>query len=140
MATLENYSNVRRMGTIPNKRINYERNFSPKVLDIDWERKIVIMVEQGCLLQFMNMNLELINEIEMEVESINLCKSIDLLLIGSSKGRIYLCRWPDISHRTYMSDVEDNIVIGINDIHENKIVAVRLSLNYRFIFTISESG
>ena len=61
LVALENYSNVRPLGIVPSKRVNYERSFSPKVLEIDWERKIVILVEQGCFLQFMNMDLELIN-------------------------------------------------------------------------------
>lgn len=40
-----------------------DRNFSCKTMEVDHERGIVILIEQGSHIQFYNKSLELINEI-----------------------------------------------------------------------------
>ena len=76
---------------------------------------------------------------EIDVESINLCRPIDLLLIGTSKGNLLICRWPDIA-TSFQLENKDGAILANNNIHQNKIVMAKFSLNYRFIFTVSSTG
>lgn len=139
LVTLHNYASFRLLGALPVRK-SIERGFNSKILEIDEERKLIIVAEPESCLQILNTDMEMLCQVNVEVECIHLCRSIDLLIIGTSKGCLYMCRWPDVMEKSELGKRVDDVVVGINSIHHNRIIAVKLSLNYRFIFTISESG
>lgn len=49
-------------------------------------------------------------------------------------------RWPDIVDKVTNIRAIDAEVIALQNVHQNRIVSINMSLNYRFVFVVSESG
>jgi hypothetical protein len=61
-------------------------------------------------------------------------------MVGTTKGSVLIFKWPDIVEKVTTITAIDQEVIGLHNVHKDKIVAMHISLNLRFIFVVSQTG
>ena len=93
----------------------------------------MILVEKGSNYKiYDNENKEIFKK-HMPVSSIKLFSTIGILMIGTIDGRLIAEKWP----KTAESDNDENYSINL---HSNPIISISISLNFRYLITISQNG